>query len=403
MSKWSIFWPFAKRKLTAADVLNERIRLESISTAIGASGVMLIAWVMYWLLPVEANDLNYMQDWLIAQLGVGLLWLGFIWLNYYQKLSCVRACWPYFSTTVCSFYGVMWGMGWVVFVGDATTANALPAFVFTIVLSGVFTGGILATIFHLPSLLSFMMCCLMPLMISSFLNDGLFHHWLGISIIIYMLACIAFALNLHSFLMETLEQREEKALLAQALAQEKQRVELISQDKTRFLAAASHDLRQPLQAARLFQQSLYQVVQQEQCQQTHYLLNNLGSSLTSLHELLDGMLSVSQIDAGTIIVHRRPFALDTLLYRLFVHYEPFAQQMGIALRYVATQAWVDSDPLQLERMLRNLLENAIKHSRASKLLLGCRRCGQSLRIEVWDNGIGIPPNEQTNIFQDIYL
>ncbi len=297
--------------------------------------------------------------------------------------------------------GFAWGAGWVFFVGDATIVQTQAAVIFTIILGGVFTGGVLATIFHLPSLVSFMCCSLLPALVGTIVDDGIFHLWFGITIIVYMLACTAFALNLHSFLMDTLEQREEKALLAQQLAEEKQRAELASREKTRFLAAASHDLRQPLQALQFFQHSLGEMLTSNP--QERHIIEGMGASISALNGLLNAMLDIAQLDAGKQTVRKQVFPLNTLFQRIRQQYEPLAAEAGLALHYVSTSAYVNSDPMLLERITQNLVHNAIKHmGRHGRILIGGRRQGNSLRIEIRDNGVGIPAQEQETIFREFY-
>ena len=391
------------RKLNVAAVLDERIRLESISTAIGAIGVMIIAVVMYLIFPNDMPQASYIGIWLSAQLIAGFAWLGFmVWYMRYHSLGA-RYLWPYLSSLICSFYGFIWGAGWVFFVGKADIAHAQAAVIFTIILGGVFTGGVLATIFHLPSLLSFTFCSLFPPLVSTLVNDGIFHIWFGLSLVIYMLASTAFALNLHTFLLDTLEQREDKALLAKQLEIEKQRVEQTSQEKTRFLAAVSHDLRQPLQALQFFQQSLESVIAQGNNIEQQRILDGMAVAIDALNGLLNAMLDISHLETGILPFHSQAIPLSKLFRRVYQQYEPIASEMGISLRYVDTHLYIESDPTHLERILRNLIENAIKHmGKEGKVLLGIRRKKQFLNIEVWDNGVGIPLEQQESIFQEFY-
>jgi signal transduction histidine kinase len=382
-------------------VLSERIRLESISTAIGAIGVMAITFVMFLIFPEDIPQARYMGEWLAAQLIVGVFWLGFIAHHIKWNTPRTRILWPYLSTLVCSFFGFAWGAGWVFFIGEADLSHAQAAVIFTIILGGVFTGGVLATIFHLPSLLSFTLCSLLPPLISTFIHQSIFHLWFGVSIVVYMLACAAFALNLHSFLMETLEQREEKAWLAKQLEIEKKRVEQASHEKTRFLAAVSHDLRQPLQALQFFQHSLTELIHTEG--QERQILTNMGASITALNGLLNAMLDVAQLDSGKHPVQRQTFALNTLFQRIHQQCAPLAAEHGLTLRYVRTCQFVHSDPMLLERIIQNLVHNAIKHmGQHGRIVLGARKQGDFLRIEVHDNGVGIPAEEQAAIFREFY-
>lgn len=392
---------FSARKLRAEDVLNERIRLESISTAIGASGVMAIACVMYFIFPRDLENANYLFIWLATQLLVGIFWLLFIFRHKQHSKPFTLKLWPYLSTIVCSFYGLIWGVGWVFFISDIDASHIKAAVMFTIILGGVFTGGVLATLFHLPSLLSFTLCSMTPPLISSFIHSGIFHSWFGLSLCVYMLACAAFALNLHRFLLETLEQREEKQELAKQLAAEKQRVEEISKEKTRFLASASHDLRQPLQALHFFHQALKDTPNQPS--EAQPLLEGMETSLSVLKGLLNNILDIAQLDEGQQTISKQVFPLNRIFRRIHQQYEPLAAEVGLELYYHPTHAYLNSDPLLVERIVQNLVHNAIKHMGSQgRILLGARRKGKHIRIEVRDNGVGIPEHEQEAIFREFY-
>lgn len=389
------------RQLRAEDVIHERIRLESISTAIGATGVMAIACVMYLIFPSDLGNTQYLSFWLISQLLVGVFWLAFIYRHKRQATAFTLKIWPYCSTIVCSFYGLVWGIGWVVFASDLDPTHIKAAVIFTIILGGVFTGGVLATIFHLPSLFSFTLCTMLPPLVSSFLDEGIFHTWFGLSLCVYMVACAAFALNLHSFLLDTLEQREEKHKLAKQLEEEKQKAEYNSQEKTRFLAAASHDLRQPLQAAQFFHQALRDTPKLPS--ESKAIIEGLETSLSALKGLLNAMLDIAQLDEGQYSIQKQVFPLNTLFRRIHQQYEPLANQAGLEFYYASTSAYVESDPLLVERIIQNLVHNAIKHmGTRGRILLGARRQYQQLRIEVRDNGIGIASKHQQAIFREFY-
>lgn len=170
--------------------------------------------------------------------------------------------------------------------------------------------------------------------------------------------------------------------------------------KTRFLAAASHDMRQPVQA--LFS---YLVMLQEQNSDPE-LQPAIGSAyrvLDALKALLDGLLDVSRLDAGLVVPDRRDFLLDVMLSRLEMEYRPQAEQRGLQLRTRCVgQAIVNSDPVLLQRMLRNLLENAIRYTESGGVLLSCRRRGGQLRVEIWDTGVGIPAEDHETVFEEFH-
>lgn len=167
--------------------------------------------------------------------------------------------------------------------------------------------------------------------------------------------------------------------------------------KTKFLAAASHDLRQPLQSLFFFAHALSDKLQDHP---TAPLLASMTDSLNGLRVMLDSLLDVSRLDAGVVKPSVTDFALGPLLDRLAEEYRIRAAESGLTLRHVPTSAWTSSDPALLERILRNLIENAIRYTERGDILVGCLHRGGSLRLAVIDQGIGIPGDRTEDIFQE---
>jgi PAS domain S-box-containing protein len=169
--------------------------------------------------------------------------------------------------------------------------------------------------------------------------------------------------------------------------------------KSKFLAAASHDLRQPFQAMRLF----YEVLAGQLTDpRSRHVASKLNEAMRGGEELLSALLDVSTLDAGTLRVSVEVFPLSEVIDRVVAECEPQAAEKGLRLRRVHTDAVVLSDRVLLARMLRNLVVNAIRYTREGGILVGCRQWGNALKIEVWDTGIGIPPEKQALIFEDFY-
>ncbi len=200
---------------------------------------------------------------------------------------------------------------------------------------------------------------------------------------------------------ETLEQRviERTAELEASRAE----AEAANLGKTRFIAAASHDLLQPLHAARLFTAAMIDR------DPGNDLGGKIDTSLGAVESLLDALLDISKLDAGAFKPEKRPFALQPLFESLATAFAPVAARRGVELVVVPTRAFVSTDPAFLRRILQNLLSNALRYGRAegrtSRVLLGCRRVigeggGEELRIEVKDNGPGIASDKQVIIFDE---
>ncbi|MBS0522234.1 MAG: hybrid sensor histidine kinase/response regulator [Proteobacteria bacterium] len=168
--------------------------------------------------------------------------------------------------------------------------------------------------------------------------------------------------------------------------------------KTRFIAAASHDLLQPLHAARLFTAALIDR------DPGNDLGGKIDASLGAVESLIDALLDISKLDAGAFKPDKRPFALQTLFDSLGTAFAPVAARRDVDLVLVPTRAFVDTDAAFLRRILQNLLSNALRYGRVEgrrhRVLLGCRREGGALRIEVKDNGPGIPADKQQIIFEE---
>lgn len=195
---------------------------------------------------------------------------------------------------------------------------------------------------------------------------------------------------------ETLEQRvaERTAELEASRAE----AEAANLGKTRFIAAASHDLLQPLHAARLFTAAMIDRDPRND------LGGKIDASLGAVESLLDALLDISKLDAGAFKPEKRAFALQPLFESLATAFAPTAARHGVELVIVPTHAFVDTDPAFLRRILQNLLSNALRYGRSegrpARVLLGCRRAGGWLRIEVRDNGPGIAADKQAVIFDE---
>ena len=174
---------------------------------------------------------------------------------------------------------------------------------------------------------------------------------------------------------------------------------LANDAKTRFLAAASHDLRQPIHALALF---VGQLRADAASPEAPALLEKIERSVEALEELLEALLDLSKLDVGAVTPQPKPFAVHPFLSRLVADFAPAAEAKGLALTLVPTKLWVYSDPLLLERILRNLVANAIRYTADGRILIGCRRRGETVDLVVADTGLGIAPVHLPHVFEEFY-
>ncbi|WP_298331129.1 chemotaxis protein CheB [Asticcacaulis sp.] len=189
-------------------------------------------------------------------------------------------------------------------------------------------------------------------------------------------------------------ERRKTAIALEAAKQEAQRANV---GKSRFLAAASHDLRQPLQSLKLIQGLLLHSVESEHALQ---LVRRLEDILSSITGMLDSLLDINQIESGTVHAEITHFSINDLLVRVRNEFIYHAQVQKLDFVVLPCRASVVSDPQLLEQMIRNLVSNALKYTHTGKVLVGCRRHGQSITIEIYDTGIGIPAASLADIFNE---
>jgi Na+/proline symporter/signal transduction histidine kinase len=205
---------------------------------------------------------------------------------------------------------------------------------------------------------------------------------------------------------DILEQRvEERTLTLTRLNEDLQKA---NRNKTRFLAAAGHDLVQPLNSASLFSASVINRLERQRVTAPDLVndilpvARHLDQSLHSAESLLNELLEISKLDADIVKPRRQVLAVANILDSLVGEFQPLARQKGIRLRYVYSSASVDTDPVLLRRVLQNLLSNALRYTQQGHILVGTRRRGESLEVQVLDTGPGIPEQELEMIFEEFH-
>lgn len=351
----------------------------------------------FFLAQYAATNQLFLSIWFIVQSFLCCTWL-FLYLRYrhnYQKIKPFWSTWIEIPLNIIS--GAGWGIGWVLFIdpNNLSTAIFLNAVICAVLLAYA-----IATPLHQQATIACTSACTLPIIIKSYLIGGSVFIALSIGTSILFIAVYMFGREFHKVYIRLLQQAEENKQLAKALEIEKQQVEQVSQEKTRFLAAASHDLRQPIQAMKLFENVLGSLLTDPK---QHEILHKIGQSNQSLSNILEPLLDISKLDSGVVKTYPEHIYIDDIFYNLQQQYTDLAKEKNIQLKCISTFQEAFTDPKQLERILNNLVINAIKHmKREGKILLGVRKQGTGFRIEVWDNGQGVPEIEQQKIFYEFY-
>ena len=195
------------------------------------------------------------------------------------------------------------------------------------------------------------------------------------------------------------ERTEELTRLNTELALAKGTAEEANISKTRFLAAASHDVLQPLNAARLYVTSL---VERKAGGEDARLVGNIDDSLEAIEEILGALLDISRLDSGAMTPSITSFRMSDLMRSLEVEFKPVAQAKKLKLTFVPSTLAVSSDRVLLRRLLQNLISNAVKYTPRGRVLIGCRRVGGALQIGIYDTGVGIPILKRGEIFKEFH-
>ncbi len=385
-------------KLSADTLLNAQMKIAIGGYLASAAITCMTTLLLYFYLQkYTITRPLYIQLWLVMQLTMCLIWI-ILYYHYHHNFESIKSIWEWWiEVPLNAFSGLGWGLTWALFINPE---NLHTVIFLNIITSAALFVYIVSTPLHPAATNTGLLFCILPIVFECYhIGDELFIA-IGIGAVILGFSVYLFGAELHQVYLRNLLQLEENKLLLEALLIEKQQVEIMSQEKSRLLAISSHDLRQPIDAINLFSRFLKSSVHQPQQQA---ILEKIQQANQSLSNLLEPLLDVAKFDAGKIQMSPQWLYIDDLFYRLEKQYVDLAKEKGIQLRCVSTAQKLFIDPNHLERMVGNLVMNAIKHmGRAGKIVVGIRRQQCGLRLEIWDNGLGIPDAEQIHLFQPFY-
>ncbi|MBA8878978.1 ATP-binding response regulator [Phyllobacterium myrsinacearum] len=356
--------------------------------------------------------------WNSVQSGFLLSWMGMIYCltvarvlvshRYFKRYRGEPArttedttSWAWLFTILSWASSLLWGMfGWFGFLAAEPQLQAFT----TIVLTGLVCGAI-------PSLSAFpiaytgsLVAMLLPLAARSVVGEDTINNVYFLFVVCLAGVNLYYSRISYRSMVETVQLRFENLSLITQLQTERDKARAADRAKSRFLAAASHDLRQPIHALSLFNSTLAALGMRGDVrgEDARNLARRVKSVTTNLSGLLNALLDVSRLDAGIVTAAKEPVSLSRLFDDLHDEFSGKAREYRLEWRLIDTQYWVNTDPMMLKRILGNLLSNAFHYTDQGRVLLGCRRRGSSIEIQVFDTGIGISADQQDTIFDEFH-
>jgi signal transduction histidine kinase len=251
------------------------------------------------------------------------------------------------------------------------------------------SGGLTAFV---PTVYALAPATILPLTVRMLIEGDLVHVAVALGGVLVLVLNLYYSRNLSRVIAESFDMRFENVLA-------RQRAEEANHAKSRFLAAASHDLRQPLHTLSLYSAALKL---QTPGGGAGEIATHINKALGSLSALVDSLLDISKLDAGAVQPERQCVSVHALIERIEADYRPVANAKGLEFHVAAAEVWVDTDPVLLERLVRNLVDNAFKYTASGGVTLAAEPGERTARIVVRDTGPGIPASERERIFEEFY-
>lgn len=288
--------------------------------------------------------------------------------------------------------GSLWGSTGILFFDP----NDIASFTFLLLILISMTSGSMTSLSSKPTFYAmFAVPSMLPIIINLYLLDETYYLWMALGASAYLLASLLFSRNLYLLVDTSLKRKYENLDLVQDLKKQTNAANKANQDKTRFLAASSHDLRQPLHAINLFVEVLNNKITIKDQRQD---LKQIRLGLDSLTDLFDALLDISRLDSGDININVNIFNIDELIQKVRQQHVLETDLKGIQFNAPVCQQTVQSDPILLERIIRNLTVNAIRYTHKGSISIECFKASDvALDISIKDTGIGIPEDQLDDI------
>ena len=374
-----------------ADQLRARLRL--YPTMLGIQSLLEALFVaLFW---ADTNHEGLLL-WLACMYTLHVIDM-LLWWRKRTLLNTVQECKRWDSTfkIMTVFTALTWGSFALWFFPQSL---ALLALMICVVL-GLVAGAVTFDSVYPPSLYIYVLGVSVPLLTLLLLTAEETHLMLAGMLFLFMFGALSAGRELSKTFWRSLWQRYENEILIQQLTEQKAIAETANREKSRFLASASHDLRQPMQALVLFSEALQEVAKE---QETRHLAGQIGKSVGALVDMFDKLLDISKFDAGVVRVNRQNLKVQEVFDRLQADFTHLALAKDLELRVIKSSLVAYSDPHLLERVLRNLISNAIRYTNAGEITITCKNQDNKLLFEVRDTGIGITAENMEHIFEEYY-
>jgi len=354
------------------------IILTAVLYHLGFNGQAALAWAIY----------------------MSLCALGHILLRgFYRRSRAVGDQWRVWALwfTLISFCEGI-GLGWAP-LGLATGGRLDVELLVLLVTLSIAAGAIPVFGSYLPAFLACFVPATFPYEVASILSHDPVKRAASILVLVFIGGMGSVGIMTNRRFKQLIGLRIQTEKMAADLLRQKEIAERASLAKSTFLAAASHDLRQPVHALGLFVGALRGIAMAPEGRR---LIEQIDLSVNAMDGLFSALLDISRLDAGVVAVQPRSFAMKSLLDRISRDHAEEARAKGVSLVCKDSTAIVETDPVLMERILRNLVSNAVRYTDRGRIVIGCRRRGGMASVQVWDTGRGIPRDQQERVFQEYY-
>jgi len=375
--------------------VHQQVPRSVLGSIVGAAAVLAVYW--------RAHDRALLAGWFVAMMIESVVRLRMTQSFRRSRIDADNVqSWANRWVLQAAVAGLLWGAaGWLFFL----PADPLKQLVLVTVVLGVTFGSLTLYAAYRPALVAFLPVALLPLTVRMLAEQDPAYVTAAVVLLAMLAFTMFFGRSFGATMFEAVKNNFDNEALVGQLMNEKRvadearrAAEEATRSKTKFFAAASHDLRQPLQAIGIY----CSLLKKRATGPLEPLARSLAAAVDSLSKLVEELLEISRLDAGAIQPRLQQVLLDEMLGQIAQEFTPLAHGKGLELRVRKPRLAVESDPVLLARVLRNLLGNAIRYTAKGGVLLAARPRGGLVSIEVWDTGPGIKQGELSRVFDEFY-